>query len=71
MHLVVVIFFVLFSNHSEMQKTLMFSSNSAKNSSGRGLSVTGDTTLDWVDCFSDMDDDNDDQRALALRRAEV
>lgn len=44
----------------------MYSSNSAKNSSGRGLSVTGDTTLDWVDCFSDIDEDRQ-----ALHRAEV
>lgn len=45
----------------------MYSSNSAKNSSGRGLSVTGDTTLDWVDCFSDTGDET----ANALRRSEM
>lgn len=42
-----------------MRKNLGFSSNSAgRNSSGRGRSLsgcTGDTTLDWVDCFSDTD----------------
>lgn len=53
-----------------MQKTLLYSSNSTgKNSSGRGKSLsgcTGDTTLDWVDCFSD-----NETVGTALRAAEA